>query len=205
MTVLLLILINVNVSNFLSSCWNGDCYRPQPPKSSTASVKKIKTTSPSHSPTNPPTPQPQLQPHEIACNDIISFMFVMPDALTAKMKNMCENRFAQLYRSHYEHQALIRKQPVWIHHIREPVDNVENSHLIVLDLDETIMDQTSYYMDDHAFQSNDIDFKSQNYEDLIVNFNKLKHAQTGSRTKIRVGIFRQHLMHFINFTQTGSR
>ena len=153
--------------------------------------------------TNPkytPSPTPKRTPFDWECTDILTVIPNIASIDRYKMKQVCQSRFAELHRKHNEHQSLIQYEPINVYS-SNPNGSVDpNSHLIVLDMDETIMDQRSFSKSDRVHEP-DVLWKSVNAKDLIINFNQFtrRHNLRRSTKTMSIGIFRPYFMDFLGF------
>lgn len=130
------------------------------------------------------------------CADIIS---ILPISVSKSVLMAdCRQRFDQLMLEHAEHQQSVHFKARNMHgrplFARRRADRKRQA--IILDLDETLMDQRS--LQSLAHETDADFFRKQNANDLIFNLN---HS---SRRKemLKVGVFRKGVMRFIHSTQT---
>ena len=150
------------------------------------------------------------------CTDILRVLPIIANVDRSRMKQVCQSRFHELNKMHENYHQLMKKDAVNI--FGGPNDSPNpikpSSQLIVLDLDETVMNQRSFSM---QFRSTLDDlWKSVNTHDLVVNFNQLASAEfdatklkrrIGDRhislPDIQIGIFRKYFMKFLGFTHNN--
>ena len=179
-----------------------------------------------------PNTEPAAPYHEYTfkseCGDILNVLPLIPGIDQDKIRENCQERFIQLSGRHQINQILINQNPTDIYGHGEDYnrENHSKSHLIVLDLDETIMDQRSYKIPLTEMQSKhnlgDIGdpnyWKNINAKSLTVSFNNYQarynrpntvlrtygnmHVRVSLPYDVSIGVFRKDFMNFIAYTQT---
>ena len=97
-----------------------------------------------------------LSKYSRECLDIISILPVFPrgDSVPLEMQQVCESRFQELYTMHAQNQIALRQGPgghqgsIDEEAIKANGREANNTraHLLVLDLDETLVDQVSVWL-----------------------------------------------------------
>lgn len=146
-----------------------------------------------------PTQKPITPPHKsmsptsfaLECADIIDNIPLLPDVDPVKMLQTCRSRFKAITKN--------------MHAINQA--DIKNWNLLIIDLDEAIVDQRTFYM--HRNQTESEILKHLNENDLVYNFHQLTQSSNtdprGLSFRRRVGdigmaaIFRKDLMKFIGF------
>ena len=187
---------------------------PQIPKASQYTQQNTKPAEPYHNYT-----------FQSECVDIIMMLPLIPGIDKDALTTQCQSRFIYLTAQHQIHQILINQHAANIYGDFDHNER-EKSHLIILDLDETIMDQRSFTipLDEMHYNKklNDIGdpsyWQNINAKELIVSINNYQARYNRPKKEFRyvmgrrvlfemayqvsIGIFRKDFMRFIAYTQT---
>ena len=128
-------------------------------------------------------------PYYLDCADIIDNIPFLPIMDRTKIMQTCQSRFESIMRN--------------MHGTRE--DGARNPNLLIIDLDEAIIDQRTFYIRRNQTSSKTLKFLNQN--DLVYNFNEYNQLSftesIGFSFQRRIGdigmigIFKKNLMNFI--------
>ena len=138
------------------------------------------------------------------CSDIMGVLPVFSmNQQSLGMQQVCESRFDELHAMHQHHQHLLHDQePV------HPASTVHaRSHLVVLDLDETVMDQDSFAVSEamHSTAIKGEYWKNVNLKELILNINQIERRwRVQNERRVWIGFFRKYIMEFVAFTLSNN-
>ena len=155
-------MIDVTKSGLISDCIRGSCTKPKhakftktlgaigtPKQTIPIAVQPIPSLNASPSPDK--LPDSSILPYTVECAEIISILPLLPGIDSAAIEDMCRSRFVQLNTAHIDHQQALRRVPP-LNSIKNSSVNID-SYLIVLDLDETIMDQSTFISSQNMYES----------------------------------------------------
>ena len=149
--------------------------------------------------------------HHHECADILDILPILPSRLFIA-RSVCDLRFRDLHSKHAEYQDKLYFASSATETSSSPPSD-PNRTLIVLDLDETIMDQSSFSISNPEYASSfgPRFWRKENIGDLAFSINRFEHRAVWPQTKDRLnaariwlGVFRKYLMEFLSFTLSPS-